>query len=278
MRQANPNADPCRGRVSSRTHRCGLLKCCDRRHRALWSSVLRISTVKRNSGNLTQYLLGGRMFSLSRRASSTFGSRDGGTARLLWMVIEMYRLWLSTMGGWRISLNPSGHIHQPVSDQGGLIPSLVFNEKSTDFSVYFCPSDIQELKAKFNMSLHLKWKSQLNKAKTVCWHERAWRMLLWCVRCADLLLNQIWKSVNLVSSRSLLICGEKTLATLAFLPSHHTFFSVLIKRKQADLKSIFQDVLTYDVSCWRGSWWACLYEKLSVISCLLIFTWKVCSN
>lgn len=243
MRQANPNADPCRGRVSSRTHRCGLLKCCDRRHRALWTSVLRISTVKRDSGNLTQYLLGGKMFSLSRRASSTFGSREGGTARLLWMVIEMYRLWLSTMGGRQISLNPSGHIHQPVSDQGGLIPSLVFNEKSTDFSVYFCPSDIQELKAKFNMSLHLKWNSQLNKAKTVCWHEKAWRMLLWCVRCADLLLNQIWKSVNLVSSRSLLICGDKALATLAFLPSHHTFFLFLSRGNKQTWKAYFKTCL-----------------------------------
>lgn len=35
---------------------------CEGWHRALWSSVLRISTVKRDSGNLTQYSLGSRMF------------------------------------------------------------------------------------------------------------------------------------------------------------------------------------------------------------------------
>lgn len=50
-----------RGRVLSRTHRWGLRKSCKGRHRALWSSVLRISTVKHDSGNLTQYLLGSRM-------------------------------------------------------------------------------------------------------------------------------------------------------------------------------------------------------------------------
>lgn len=83
---------------------------------------------------------------LSRRASSMFGSRDGGTAPLLWVVIETYRLWLSAVGGRRISQNPSGHIHQPVWDHGGLIPSLVFTQKSTDSFMLYAFLSIRQTK------------------------------------------------------------------------------------------------------------------------------------
>lgn len=39
-------------------------------------------------------------------------------------------LWLSAVGGWRISPDRCGHVLQPVSDQHGLTPSLVSTEKS----------------------------------------------------------------------------------------------------------------------------------------------------
>lgn len=156
--------------------------------------------------------------SLSRQASSTFGSRDGGTARLLWEAVEIYCLWLSTVGGLWISLNPSGHIHQPVADRGGLIPSLLFTEKSTDFSTLYAfliiRYTVEQLKAKFNTSLHIIEKT--NWIKLICWCERAWRMLLRYTKCADLLLKK-WEGVNLVSSRGLLICRERTAFSVSAL-------------------------------------------------------------
>lgn len=55
--------------------------------------------------------------------------------------------WLSAVGGRWISPNPSGHIHQPVWDQGGLIPSLVFTQKSTDFIMLYAFLSIRQTKA-----------------------------------------------------------------------------------------------------------------------------------
>lgn len=122
--------------------------------KVLWqaaSGAVILSTQNRNGEagirKSHSILAGADCSSLSRQASSTFGSRDGGTARLLWVVIEMYCLWLSTVGGRWISLNPSGHIHQPVADQGGLIPSLVFTEKSTDFSTLYAFLSIKYTRA-----------------------------------------------------------------------------------------------------------------------------------